>query len=311
MSLHGKVVLVTGAARGIGAEVARRAAARGARVALVGLEPDRLAALARELGGGHGFWECDVTDQAALDGTVAAAISALGGVDAVVANAGIASYGTVAISPPDALARVVDVNLTGAIRTARATLAELEARRGYLLFVSSAAALGAAPGMAVYAATKIALQHFAAALRLEVAHHGVAVGVAYPGWIETDLMHDVQRDIPGFETMRRGLPPPFSTVTSLADCADALVAALERRQRTVYVPRALGLVAPLRPLLWSWLGDLLLRRDARRHVPRMERDVLALGRSFGARSVEARRAPSHTVRAAPREGAGAGPLWPP
>jgi NAD(P)-dependent dehydrogenase (short-subunit alcohol dehydrogenase family) len=309
MSLQGKVVLVTGAARGIGAEVARRAAARGARVALAGLEPERLAALARELGGGHGWWECDVTDRAALDRTVAAAVSALGGLDAVVANAGIASYGTVAISAPEALARVVDVNLGGAIWTAQATLKELRARRGYLLFVSSAAALGAAPGMAVYAATKIAVQHLAAALRLEVAHEGVAVGVAYPGWIETDLMRDVQRDIPGFETMRRGLPPPFSTVTSLGDCADALVAALERRKRTVYVPRSLGLVAPLRPILWSWLGDLLLRRDARRHVPQLERDVLALGRAFGARSVESRRAPSRTSHPAPREGAG--PISPP
>jgi short-subunit dehydrogenase len=158
--------------------------------------------------------------------------------------------------------------------------------------------------MAVYAATKIAVQHFAAALRLEVAHEGVAVGVAYPGWIETDLMHDVQRDIPGFESMRRGLPPPFSTVTSLEVCADALVAAVERRRRTVYVPRALGLVAPLRPLLWSWFGDLLLRRDARRHVPRMERDVQALGRAFGARSVESHRVAARPLRAAPREGAG-------
>jgi NAD(P)-dependent dehydrogenase (short-subunit alcohol dehydrogenase family) len=297
---------VTGAARGIGAELARRAAARGARVALAGLEPERLAVLARELGGGHGWWECDVTDQAALDRTVAAAAAALGGLDVVVANAGIASYGTVAISPPDALARVVDVNLTGAIRTARAALGELRARRGYLLFVSSAAALGAAPGMAVYAATKIALQHFAGALRLEVAHQGVDVGVAYPGWIETDLMHDVERDLPGFDAMRRRLPPPFSTVTSLPACADALVSAIEGRRRTVYVPRALGLVAPFRTLLWSRLGDLLLRRDARAFVPRMERDVLALGRAFGARSVESARPPSSParLRVAPREGAG-------
>jgi short-subunit dehydrogenase len=157
--------------------------------------------------------------------------------------------------------------------------------------------------MAVYAATKIGLQHFAAALRLEVAHHGVAVGVAYPGWIETDLMHDLERDLPGFDRMRRRLPPPFSTVTSLGACADALVSAIGRRRRTVYVPRALGLVAPLRPLLWSRLGDLLVRRDARRFVPEMERDVLALGRPFGARSVEtARGAGSHALRPAPREG---------
>lgn len=289
MSLDGKVILVTGAARGIGAEVARGAAARGARVALAGLEPERLAALAAELGPGHAWFECDVTDQVALESTVAGAVEALGGLDVAIANAGIASYGTVAVSPPEALARVVDVNLTGAIRTARAALPHVRARRGYLLFVSSAAALGALPGMAVYAATKIALQHFAAALRLELAHEGVAVGVAYPGWIETDLMQDVQRDIPEFDRLRARLPPPFSTVTSLAACADALVAAVERRRRNVFVPRALGLVAPFRTLLWSRLGDLLVRRDAREAVPRMERDVAALGRAFGARSVEAAR----------------------
>jgi len=300
MSLDGKVVFVTGAARGIGAEVARRTAARGARVALAGLEPDRLAALARELGGGgHAWYACDVTDQAALEEAMAGTVAALGGLDVVVANAGIASYGTVAISPPEALARVVDVNLGGAIRTARAAFPHLRARRGYLLFVSSAAALGALPGMAVYAATKIAVQHLAGALRLEVAHEGVDVGVAYPGWIETDLMNDVVRDIPGFDALRRRLPPPFSTVTSLGACADALVAAIERRRRNVYVPWALGLVAPFRTLLWSRLGDLLVRRDAREAVPRMERDVAALGRPFGARSVETSR---RTAAAAGSEG---------
>ncbi len=305
MDLGGKVILVTGAARGIGAELARRAAMKGARVALAGLEPDRLAGLARELGGGHAWYECDVTDQAALDATVSGAVAALGGLDVVVANAGIASYGTVAISPPEALARVVDVNLTGAIRTAQAALPHLRARRGYLLFVSSAAALGALPGMAVYAATKIALQHFAGALRLEVAHEGVSVGVAYPGWIETDLMEDVVRDIPGFDELRRKLPPPFSTVTSLGDCADALVSAIGSRRRNVFVPRSLGLVAPLRTILWSRLGDLLVRRDARAAVPRMERDVAALGRAFGARSVETVRRPSPPASARPA-GAGAG-----
>jgi NAD(P)-dependent dehydrogenase (short-subunit alcohol dehydrogenase family) len=296
MSLEGKVIVVTGAARGIGAEVARRAAARGARVVLAGLEPDRLSALAAELPGSAWF-ECDVSDQAALDRTVAGAVAAFGGIDVVVANAGIASYGTVAVSPMDALARVVEVNLTGQIRTARATLPQLRARRGYLLFVSSAAALGALPGMAVYAATKIAVQHFAGALRLEVAHEGVAVGVAYPGWIETDLMHDVQRDLPGFDLLRRKLPPPFSTVTSLPACAGALVAAIERRRRNVFVPRTLGLVAPLRTLLWSVVGDLLVRRDAAAAVPQMERDVAALGRAFGARSVETVRRLPASVRA--------------
>ena len=113
----GKVVLVTGAARGIGAETARAAAARGARLALVGLEPEALAAVAASLGPAHTWQECDVTDQAALDRAVACVAETLGGIDVVVANAGVANNGTVAANPVAALARTIEVNLIGVVRT--------------------------------------------------------------------------------------------------------------------------------------------------------------------------------------------------
>ena len=95
-------LFVTGAARGIGAHTARHAAARGARVALVGLEPDRLAALAAELGDAARWFAADVTDQAALDAAAAGTLEAYGGIDAVVANAGIANRGTVAVGDREA-----------------------------------------------------------------------------------------------------------------------------------------------------------------------------------------------------------------
>src|SRR5689334_2972899 len=115
----GKVVLVTGAARGIGAETARRLAARGARLSLVGMEPERLAALAAELGEGHAWFECDVTDQAALEAAVAGTVAKLGGIDVVVANAGIGCNGTVAVAPVEALVRTLEVNLIGVVRTVK------------------------------------------------------------------------------------------------------------------------------------------------------------------------------------------------
>src|SRR5919107_3570918 len=158
--IDGKVVLITGPARGIGAETARRLAARGARLSLVGLEPELLAALAAELGEGHVWFECDVTDQTALERAVAGTAEALGGIDVVIANAGVASNGTVAVTPVDALVRVIEVNLIGVVRTVSATLAHVTERRGYYLLVSSAAALAALPGLSAYAASKSGVEFF-------------------------------------------------------------------------------------------------------------------------------------------------------
>src|SRR6185369_1682808 len=141
----------TGPARGIGEETARQLAARGARLSLVGMEPERLAALAGELGAGHAWFECDVTDQAALDRAVAGTVEAFGGIDVVMANAGVASNGTVAVTPVEALVRTIDVNLIGVVRTVSATLPHVTARKGYYLLVSSAAALAAMPGISTYA----------------------------------------------------------------------------------------------------------------------------------------------------------------
>lgn len=285
-NLSGKIVLITGAARGIGAETARKVAARGARVSLVGMEPERLEALARELGPEHAFFACDVTSQRALESAVAGTQRALGGIDVVVANAGIANNGTVATNSVEALARTIEVNLTGVIRTVSATLAEVTARRGYYLLVSSAAAIHALPGMSAYAASKIGVEHFGSALRLEVAHKGVAVGVAHPGWIDTDMVRDTKEDLPTFRELLRKLPGPFGTMTRVEDCAEAFALAIERRQRKLYVPGSLAIAAGLRTLFWSSFAERLLARDAERTVPNLERDVAAVGRHFGRQSVE-------------------------
>lgn len=284
-TLDGRVVLVTGAARGIGAGVARLAAARGARVALVGLEPDRLAALAGELGA---HWaECDVTDQAGLASAVDSTVAALGGIDVVVANAGVANLGTVATGPVGALARTVDVNLTGVIRTVSATLPQLVAARGYALLVSSAAAFTAMPGMAAYAAAKAGVEQFGNVLRLEVAHRGVAVGTAHPVWIDTDLVRGFRADLASFRVALGKLPWPLGTVTSPERCARALVRAIERRRRRVYVPRSVAAVQALRALTLSRLADRLVARGTGRGalVDQLEEEVRALGRPFGGHSV--------------------------
>lgn len=282
--LDGKVVLVTGAARGIGEHTARLAAARGARLALVGLEPDRLAALAAELGA---HWaECDVTDQPSLDAAVAGTVTALGGIDVVVANAGVANLGTVATGPVESLVRTVDVNLNGVIRTVSATLPPLVAARGYALLVSSAAAFTALPGMAAYSASKAGVEQFGNVLRLETAHLGIGVGTAHPLWIDTDLVRGFHSDLGSFRTALRRLPWPLGTVSSVQACARALVRAIERRRRRVYVPGSVAAIQALRTLMLGRLADRVVARGSGRGalVRQLEDEVRGLDRSFGRHS---------------------------
>jgi NAD(P)-dependent dehydrogenase (short-subunit alcohol dehydrogenase family)/pimeloyl-ACP methyl ester carboxylesterase len=263
--------------------VARVAAARGARPFLAGLEPDRLNALAEELGAG--WFECDVTDQASLVAAAARAAELTGGIDAVVANAGIANLGTVATGDIEALARTIDVNLTGVIRTVNATAPYVRDARGYYLLVSSAAAFTALPGMAAYCAAKAGVEHFGNALRLELAASGVDVGTAHPSWIDTDLVRDARRDLATFRETQRRLPWPMNRVVSVEECAQALVRAIERRARRVYVPRSVAAVQALRTVANGRLFQSVLIRESGAGVARMEEEVSTLGRSFGEHSL--------------------------
>ena len=117
------------------------------------------------------------------------------------ANAGIASYGSVLQVDPEMAKRVLDVNLLGVFHTARATVPALIERRGYLLIVSSLAAFAAAPGMAPYDMSKAGNEQLANALRLEVAHLGVGVGSAHMSWIDTAMVRDSKADLPSYAEM--------------------------------------------------------------------------------------------------------------
>lgn len=284
-----QVALITGPARGIGAATARLLAAGGMRLALIGLEPEKLAALARELGPQHFWAACDVTDAEALERCVADAVATLGRLDVVVANAGIATHGSVAVTPMRDMKRLIDVNLTGVVATVSTTLPHLVASRGYVLLISSAAALVAPPGLAVYAATKAGVEHFGNALRLELAHRGVDVGVAHPCWIDTDMVRDPRSELESFRDMLQALPGPFGTVTSVEVCAASLADAIARRKRKVFIPKSLAPFAALRQLLMSRLGEWQQRRDAKKLLPRLEAEVTKLGRVYGEHSVETKR----------------------
>jgi NAD(P)-dependent dehydrogenase (short-subunit alcohol dehydrogenase family) len=269
-------VFVTGAARGIGEHTARLAVARGASVALAGLEPERLEALAAELGpAAAAAVPCDVTDTPSLERAADATVARFGGIDVVVANAGIGGYASVALSRADALAKVVDVDLVGVMRTVSATLPHVTERRGYLLLVSSAAAFAAMPGMAAYCAAKAGVEQFGNVLRQELVHKKVAVGVAHPCWIDTDMVREQKRQTPTFEEILDKLPGPLGSYTSVEACAEAFVDGIERRRRKIFVPRSLARVALVRSVILSGVGDLPVRLQSKRYMAQLEREMVA------------------------------------
>lgn len=193
--LLGKKLVVTGAARGIGEKVARLAAARGARVTVIGLEADRLRALADELGPTAVWREADVRDGAALRSAIDEAADVMGGIDLVVANAGVVAYGTVRQTDETSFERVLDINLNGVFRTLKYATPHLERSRGHVLVVASALSFMPLAAMASYGASKAAAELLALTYRQEVAHLGVTVGLVHPSWIDTDLVRGAEADL--------------------------------------------------------------------------------------------------------------------
>jgi NAD(P)-dependent dehydrogenase (short-subunit alcohol dehydrogenase family) len=237
--LSGKTAIVTGAARGIGAALARSLAARGVNVALVGLEPNELEAAAKTCrehaaaGAEAAVWEADVTDRTRMAEVATDVCDHFGGINIVVANAGIAIGGPFVDSDPETFDRVIEVNLLGSIATARATLPALTRSRGYLLQIASLAALTPTPLMAAYCTSKSGVEAFAHSLRSEVRPDGVDVGVAYLSWTDTDMVRGADQDEVLAE-MRARLPWPANKTGKLEPAVERLTAGIERRSPHVY-----------------------------------------------------------------------------
>ncbi|MFD9389387.1 SDR family oxidoreductase [Streptomyces sp. NPDC060000] len=262
--LKDRTVVVTGAARGVGAAQARELARRGARLALIGHEPVALASVAASLPTPALVVEADVTDGGALERAAAVVRSRLGPPSVVVANAGIAQGGPFASADMASWRRVIDVNVTGSALTARAFLPDLVETAGYYLQIASLASIAAAPLMSAYCTSKAGVEAFAHALRAEVAHKGVAVGIAYLSWTDTDMIRDADRHAV-LRELRARMPPPLRSVLPPELVAARLATAVERRRTAVYVPAPLRLVQVSRAVVPS-----LVMRRSRRALPRLE-----------------------------------------
>ncbi|WP_328357409.1 SDR family oxidoreductase [Mycobacterium sp. NBC_00419] len=286
-SVNGKVVFITGGARGVGADVARRLRRKNAKLVLTDIDAAPLAELAAELGEEHVLTAvADVRDLAAMQSVADQAVQRFGGIDVVVANAGIATYGSVLKVDPEAFTRLMDINVNGVFHTVRATLPSIIDRRGYVLIVSSLAAYSAAPGLAPYHASKAAVEHFANALRLEVAHQGVDVGSAHMSWIDTPMVQDAKSDLSSFAQMLSRLPNPLGNTTSVDKCGEAFVKGIEGRRRRVNVPGWVGVFRWLRPVLSTPLGERQVVAMVPSILPAMDAEVEALGRSTSSRLEE-------------------------
>jgi NAD(P)-dependent dehydrogenase (short-subunit alcohol dehydrogenase family) len=237
-------VLMTGGARGIGAALAQRLHARGANVALLGLEPDHLAAVARDCG--RAPWaECDITDRGAVDAAVAQMVQALGGLDIVVANAGIAAQMPMVAGDPTILQRTLEVNVMGTYLTLRAAGPHISHADGYALVVASLAAAVHLPLLGAYSASKAATEALGNTLRVELQPTGARVGVAYFSELDTD-MTTRGFDTRAAEKLTGG--GSLTRVTPLEVAIDALERGVARRARRIVAPAWVGPVLPIRML---------------------------------------------------------------
>jgi NAD(P)-dependent dehydrogenase (short-subunit alcohol dehydrogenase family) len=238
-SLNGRRVLITGAARGIGAATARRLYSRGARLALAGIEAEQLAEVAASCGNAPVF-ACDVRDRVQVEAAVEGAVAALGGLDVVLANAGVGAQLPIVGGDPEIFERTIAVNLLGVYYTVRAAGPHISHPNGYALVISSLAAAVHPPLLAAYSASKAGVEALGDALRIEIAPSGARVGVAYFGELDTDMTSR------GFGTdaarmLQSGLGA-VSRVAPLSVGIDAIERGIEKRSRRVVAPRS---VAPL------------------------------------------------------------------
>jgi NAD(P)-dependent dehydrogenase (short-subunit alcohol dehydrogenase family) len=261
--LNGKVVAITGGARGIGKATATALVRKGCRVAIGDIDTALAEETARALGGGTIALHCDVTDRDSFAAFLDESERELGPLDVVINNAGIMPVTQLADESPDSVHRQVDINLHGVITGTQLAIERMSPRRrGHIVYIASQAGKGGLPGIATYSATKHAVVGLSEAVRAELRGTGVEIHCVMPTVVNTELTSGVGQ---------RWVKP-----VEAEDVADEIVEALEVNRYDVWVPKANG-------ALYRFLT--LMPRNAREALGRaMKVDRLMLEVDHGARA---------------------------
>ncbi|HEX4806440.1 MAG TPA: SDR family oxidoreductase [Conexibacter sp.] len=248
ISLTGKVVAITGGARGIGRATAAALVRKGAKVAIGDVDVALAERTAAELGGGTVALPLDVTDREAFEQFLDEVERRLGPLDVLVNNAGIMQLGRFADESHEVAARQIDINLHGVLTGSKLALRRFLPRRsGHLVNIASTAGKAGVPGGATYSATKHAVVGLTEAIRGEVRGSGVETSVVMPVPVNTELAAGLVRG--------RGL----TATVEPEQVADAIVAALERPRHDVYVPQAINVMVRIGALLPRRVAEALGR----------------------------------------------------
>ncbi|PPJ23428.1 short-chain dehydrogenase/reductase [Nocardia nova] len=271
-ALSGKTALVTGAAQGIGLEATRLLHQRGASIVLVDVDADRARAAAESVGSRALGVAADVRDRAALRSAAERGQERFGGLDVVVANAGVApTPATIRMMDDSDFDRVIGINLTGVYNTVRATIDPIVAAKGHMVVVSSAAAFSPGAGGSPYMISKAGVEQLGRALRIELALHGATAQIAYFGVVQTAMTHDTL----DADELGRGLdaklPWPLNRRITPQQAARSLVDGIESRAASTIAPAGWQQYGWLRGAVNPVLDSQLLRdRSLQRLLRQLE-----------------------------------------
>ena len=261
--VRGKVALITGAARGIGFATAQALADRGASVVVLDLDQEAADRAAAQIHDQRAFGiGADVTDRGAMQRAVATAVERFGGLDIVVANAGIASKGaTLRAMSTESFERVLDVNLMGVYRTVDVALPQIVARRGHVVVIASIYAFMNGAGAIPYAMSKAGVEQLGRALRLELVPHGASASVAYFGFIDTALVHQVIDADPLADVLMAEIPAVLRKRLAPRAAGEAIAQGIEQRKPRIIRPRRWAALSVLRGA-FNPLSDARNERNA-------------------------------------------------